>query len=415
MRGARCTWCVRRSAARARSRRRWALFSSLLVAVATPAGSPRDVQVAVAAQFGLAFSINFMFVFLPFYVHDISPWDEAATLRWTGLIMSGASIMATFVSPLWGSMTARQSPKMLFERAILSHAVALALMGVTTNLYLLFALRLMQGFLGGLSTIGIIIVSTTSPPKDLTRNMGLYQASMTMGQLLGPPIGAFTASVFGYRAAFLTTAVLVGGIFVFARRSLSPIPPQRVEKARTTLPFAQVAAFWGISLAATVQITFLPGILPHILRAFAVPEGMRPVTAGLIVSAYALASIAGSIGVSRLARRVGTTRLLYLCGAVASCLQILLLVGHTVWTFTLIRMAQTASVSALPTLVMARVAERGTGGTLGVVNSSRFAGNALGPILGTFLLAYGTLPGLYGTIAAFTGAALLGYRLSVRP
>lgn len=383
--------------------------------MASTARSPRDVQVAVAAQFGLAFSINFMFVFLPFYVHDISPYDEAATLRWTGLIMSGASLMATWVSPLWGAMTARQSPKRLFERAILSHGVALALMGLTTNLPLLFVLRLAQGFLGGLSTIGIIIVSAASPPNDLTRNMGVYQASMTMGQLLGPPIGAFTASVFGYRAAFLITAALVGGIYVFAWRHLSPIPPQRAEKARTTFPVGQVAALWGISLAATVQITFLPSILPHILRGFALPEGIRPVAAGLIVSAYALASIAGATGASRLARRVGTTRLLYLCGAAASCFQILLLLGHNVWTFTLIRMAQTAFVSALPTLVMARVAERGSGGTLGWVNSSRFAGNALGPILSTFILANGTLPTLFVTIAALTAAALLSHRLAARP
>ena len=368
----------------------------------------------MAAQFGLAFSINFMFVFLPFYVHDISPLDEAATLRWTGLIMGGAAMMATFVSPLWGYMTARVSPKHLFERAILSHGIALTLMAFTTNLYLLFGLRLLQGFLGGLSTIGIIIVSVASSREDMPRNMGLYQASMTMGQLLGPPIGAFTASVFGYRAAFLTTAGLVGAIFVFAMRSLSPIPPQRAERGRTTLPIGQIAAFWGLSLAATVQITFLPGILPHLLRGFGLPESSRPVAAGLIVSAYALASIAGSTGLSRLATRVGATHLLFLCGLAATALQVMLLFGENVWTFTLIRMAQTAAVSALPPLVMARVAERGTGGTLGVVNSSRFAGNFLGPILGTFILAQGSLASLYLTLAALTAAALLSYRLSAR-
>src|SRR3970282_1066742 len=178
----------------------------------------------------------------------------------------------------------------------LSHGIALALMGLTTNLPLLFVLRLAQGFLGGLSTIGIIIVSAASPPNDLTRNMGVYQASMTMGQLLGPPIGAFTASVFGYRAAFLITAALVGGIYVFAWRHLSPIPPQRVEKARTTLPVGQVAALWGISLAATVQITFLPSILPHILRGVALPAGLRAVAAHLTVSGYAPAAIAGAPG-----------------------------------------------------------------------------------------------------------------------
>ncbi len=377
----------------------------------------RDVQVAVAAQFGLAFSINFMYVFLPFYVHDISisTLDEAATLRWTGLIMGGAAMMATFVSPLWGSMTARVSPKLLFERAILSHGIALALMAFTNNLYLLFGLRLIQGFLGGLSTIGIIIVSVASSKEDMPRNMGLYQASMTMGQLLGPPIGALTAAAFGYKAAFLITAGFVAGIFIFAMRSLSPIPPQRLERARTTLPIRQIAAFWGLSLAATVQITFLPAILPRLLRGFGLAEGFRPVAAGLIVSAYALASIAGSTGLSRLARRVGATRLLLLCGLAATALQLLLYLATNVWTFTLIRMGQTAAVSALPPLVMARVAERGTGGTLGVVNSSRFAGNFLGPILGTFILANGSLSTLYLILAALTAAALLGHRLAARP
>jgi MFS family permease len=370
--------------------------------------------VAVAAQFGLAFSINFMFVFLPFYVRTISPFDAAATLRWTGLIMGGASVMATFVSPMWGYMTGRRSPKFLFERAILSHAIALALMAFTTNLYLLLGLRLLQGFLGGLSTIGIIIVSAASPREHLPRNMGVYQASMTLGQLAGPPVGALAAAAFGYRAAFLITAALVGAIFAFAHRSLSAIPPRPVERTRTTVSPGQVAAFFGVSLAATVQITFLPAILPHLLRGFAVPEGIQPLTAGLIVSAYALASVSGAIGISRLASRVGATRLMFLCGIAASVLQVLLLAGRDVWTFTLLRMAQTATVSALPTLVMARVAERGHGGTLGAVNSSRFAGNALGPILGTFILARGSLPSLYVTIAALTLAALLAYRLTAR-
>ncbi len=45
----------------------------------------QDIAILVTAQFSLAFAINFMYVFLPFYVQAISPLDEAATLRWTGL------------------------------------------------------------------------------------------------------------------------------------------------------------------------------------------------------------------------------------------------------------------------------------------------------------------------------------------
>jgi hypothetical protein len=50
----------------------------------------RDIAVLVTAPFNLAFAINFMYVFLSFYVQVISPLDEAATLRWTGLAAAAA-------------------------------------------------------------------------------------------------------------------------------------------------------------------------------------------------------------------------------------------------------------------------------------------------------------------------------------
>ncbi|MBI2163940.1 MAG: hypothetical protein HYU32_07410, partial [candidate division NC10 bacterium] len=61
-----------------------------------PSPKGRDIAVVTTAQFCLAFALNFMFVFLPFYVRTISTLDEAATLRWTGLIVGAASAMATF-------------------------------------------------------------------------------------------------------------------------------------------------------------------------------------------------------------------------------------------------------------------------------------------------------------------------------
>jgi hypothetical protein len=57
--------------------------------VAPPEGR-RAFLVLATAQFSLAFTMNFMFVFLPFYVHAISPLDEAGTLRWTGIILGAA-------------------------------------------------------------------------------------------------------------------------------------------------------------------------------------------------------------------------------------------------------------------------------------------------------------------------------------
>ena len=48
----------------------------------------RDIAILVTAQFSLAFAINFMYVFLSYYVQAISPLDEAATLRLTGPVVA---------------------------------------------------------------------------------------------------------------------------------------------------------------------------------------------------------------------------------------------------------------------------------------------------------------------------------------
>ena len=169
-------------------------------------GKSRDIVVVTAAQFSLAFALNFMFVFLPFYVHAISPLDEAATLRWTGLIMGAASAMATFGSAFWGNLTDRFSPKTLFERGILSHVILVGLMGFVTDLRVLLGIRIMQGFLGGISTIGLIIVSAVSTEEQLARRLGMFQSALTLGQIFSPPLGAMAAATLGFQGAFLASS-----------------------------------------------------------------------------------------------------------------------------------------------------------------------------------------------------------------
>ena len=132
--------------------------------MAPAARSPRDVQVAVAAQFGLAFSINFMFVFLPFYVQDVSPYDREKTLVWTGLIVGVSGVTSAFTAPFWGALAGRWRPKLLLQVGIVAQGVLIAALAATRSLPALLALRLLIGTIGGLSTIGMVFISATSPP-----------------------------------------------------------------------------------------------------------------------------------------------------------------------------------------------------------------------------------------------------------
>jgi MFS family permease len=379
---------------------------------AVPSGGSRDFLAVSTAQFAMAFALNFMFVFLPFYIRAVSDLDEAATLRWTGLILGAAASTATFGSAFWGSLSDRFSPKALFERGMVSHIILVTVMAFTADVRLLFVLRLVQGFLGGISTIGLIIVSAISDEEQRARRMGAYQSALTLGQIFGPPLGGLGADLLGFRGAFLTSAGMLTCVWIFSHLTLSRIPPRPRRGEGETVSRRHLLLAWVISLVATMHIVFLPSILPAILRNFGIPESSRLVSAGIIVFAYGAAAAVGSYGFSRLAGRISPFRLVLVAAAGASVFQVLLVAGSGPVTFTLIRMAQTACAAGIFPLVLAQVAARGRGRTIGFINTARFAGMALGPVAATFILAHADLLTLYivlaMTLALAAAATLLG-------
>jgi MFS family permease len=77
-----------------------------------------------------------------------------------------------------------------------------------------------------------------------------------------------------------------------------------------------------------------------------------------------------------------------------------------------VRMLQTAMVAAVMPLVFSSFASDLDGRVIGFLNSSRFAGNALGPIAGTCVLAFSGLKWLYVSIGIMGLVPLMTYAFS---
>jgi predicted MFS family arabinose efflux permease len=246
--------------------------------------------------------------------------------------------------------------------------------------------------------------------------MGTYQSALTLGQIFGPPLGALAAAALGFRGAFLASSVLLLGIFVFAHTGLSPLPPQKRVAGAEALSRRQLVFAWAVAFVATVHIVFMPSVLPSVLQVFRIPEPQRLVTAGAIVFAYGASAAAGSYGFSRLAGRFSPKRLVLLTAGGAAVAQVLLVLGVEPVSFTLIRMLQTALAAGIFPLVLTQAAGRGHGRAIGFINMARFAGNAAGPVLATFILAHADLSVLYlalgGGLALAAAAHHLGGRTS---
>ena len=366
------------------------------------------------SQFGIAFSFNFVMVFLPFFVHDISPYSSQKTLIWVGFILGAPSFAAALASTFWGSLTSRLSAKTLFLRGLLSHAVIILLMGFISSLPVLLVLRIVQGLLGGISTVGLIIVSSSSTSEWASRDIGLYQNSMTLGQLIGPPIGALAATTLGYRGAFISASafVLVTAIFCFFYVKELPHESQETVATKKRAMNRKTFIGWGLCFIATVQLMFLPSVLPNVFQGFHMEESMAIKSAGVVVMLYTATAMVGTYLLCRLAVRVTTHRLIIAVGILGTVLQFLLSLSSGVTSFVAVRMLQTALIAAIMPLVFSTLASDLDGREIGFLNSSRFAGNALGPMIGTSVLAYSSLNWLYFTIGSMSLITIAGYALS---
>jgi MFS family permease len=108
---------------------------------------------------------------------------------------------------------------------------------------------------------------------------------------------------------------------------------------------------WGLCFTATVQLMFLPSVLPNVFRGFQMEESMALKSAGLVVMLYTATAMAGTFLLCRLATRVTSHRLIITAGILGTLMQFLLTATPGIASFVAVRMIQTAMIAAVMPLV----------------------------------------------------------------
>ncbi len=368
------------------------------------------------SQFGSACSWNFVQILLPFYILKISPYPLHYTLLWTGAIMGSTSIVSAVTSTFWGSLAHRFNPKLLYLRAMVGNMIAFLLMGFTTNLHLLLLLRILLGFVSGVSTIGMILVSSSSSKEKLASDLGVFQSSMTFGQLVGPLLGSFAAAALGYTGAFIGASGIMFSSVVFCSLYVTNVPrlPRKEGVFGGLRLDKRVIVGWMLCSIAIIQLTFLPSVLPAVFEGFKIEQGLALKMAGTVVMLYTATAMVGTYLLSRLSRRFGVDRMITVLLIFGIVLPSALAFSRDIVDFTVIRMAQAGLIAATVPLIISLFAAESKGGVIGFLNSSRFVGNALGPIIGTSILAFSNLTGLYFLIGGMTLFGFLCFKLFFR-
>jgi MFS transporter, DHA1 family, multidrug resistance protein len=362
-------------------------------------GRGRGLWALPLSMFIGTFAWSFIQVSLPFYIEKISTLDTAATLRWTGWILGVSSLVTMVMAPFSARVFGERNPKRSYVATQMLQGAGFFLMAVSRTLTELFFSRMLLGFMGAVSTFAFIMVGRRG--GDVRRGISAIQSGMTLGQVMGPAAGALVAARLGFRLSFV-----MAGCMLWACSALVGwgVPSQEHrgsphDRAKTA-SVREITTVCLLVLAGSTQIFFLTAILPTILPPLGVPPAMTLEVGGLLIMATGLAAALGSMAAPRLGEIVGdrTTIVWFLAASSLGLGGLALAPG--VWSFGVVRFFQVLCIAPVFPLSVAAIAQRASGMTIGIVNSSRIAGGFIGPVLATTLLAWLPPAAVYLTVAA---------------
>ncbi|MEU0559307.1 MFS transporter [Dactylosporangium sp. NPDC006015] len=350
---------------------------------------------------------------LPFRIEQLG-----GSGAWVGAVLTAYALAQFVMAPVLGAMSDRYGRRPLLLASLAGSAVSLALVGFADSLLMLLAARVVAGLCGGAIAVGQAYAVDLSPPEERTRALGMVGASIGMGFVIGPALGAALAGL-GFTGVSLVAAAialtnLLAGAVLLPRRPApgDAVPPRRAPGAHTVLAHAMrlptlrpvvAAVFVSMCAFAAMEATYaLLGARRY---------GLGPVGLGLVFTGVGVVMAVVQGGVAgRAANRFGNRRVA-VAGAVLLGAGLAVLPFAPAWLGYPALAVVAAGQGLLGTAAAALIAEAGgraLGGMLGIGQAAAAAARALGPLAAG--VAFDLRPGLpycLGAVLCGLAAVLL--------
>ena len=361
------------------------------------------LKLALVAQFTVSVAFGLMQSFMPLFINkDLGEslisstyWSSVSNFAWFG----GMAITA----PIWGWICDKVGTKRVLIIVLAGNILTYAGMAFSINVIQLVAFRIIQSLFGGLSTILFVVVGIVSPPKMLREQLGYQIAGSTIGNLVSPGIGGAIASFLGYRMTILMQGVIFVALYplILKMKTAKPAVTETVEKfnladLKSILPVA------GALICAYACIGFINPTIPWFLSSLGVASGSLLLWTTITTI---LNGIAYAIATPILTKRA-SGRVLVVFQVLAAVVIEATAFAFNPIVFIVFRVGIGVIQAGLPAnLLGGKSATKGQG--MGLLNSARYIGTAIGPVIASTILGDGAPPKPFYMFSAIAGISLL--------
>lgn len=350
----------------------------------------RSLPILFAVMFFVMVGFGIIIPVLPFYAEEIG-----ATPTQLGLLMAVYSLMQLIFSPMWGKISDRIGRKPVIMIGIIGLSLSFFLMAISSQLWMLFAARIIGGFLSSanMPTVTAYVADITSS-EDRGKGMGVIGAAVGLGFVFGPAIGGIFSEIslsMPFYISGISSLLTFFIVFFFLKESL----PENERQQSTDSQPSRWQAFGGsLSILYILQLFVsisLAGLEASFAYFAAQKVGLNTVQLGYIfmIMGFTGAIVQGGL-LGRLTKKWGEGNVIQI-GIIISIIGFLLVLLIDNFTTAAIYLSIFGignglirpSVSSLLT----KRSTVGHGSVTGLLSSFDSFGRIVGPPLGGWLFA----------------------------
>ncbi len=277
----------------------------------------RNLIVCWFGMFVTGIGISQIAPVMPLYIKHLGVANNSAIAEYSGIAFGITYIISAIFSPIWGNAADRIGRKPMLLRASLGMSIVISIMGFAPNVYVLIALRMLQGTITGYSTACTTLIATQTDKKNAGYALGTLSTASIAGSLLGPTIGGFIEDTIGLEPvfyitgamlfiAFIATALFVKENFVKEEKKVfttkeiwNSVPEKNLTIGLSVTFFIISLALYTIEPIITVYVAQLNKSTAHVA-----------IIAGLAFSASGFANIIAAPRLGKLSDKIGAHKVM---------------------------------------------------------------------------------------------------------
>ena len=386
----------------------------------------RNLRVLAVAVFIAGIAFSEVMPFLPLYISTLGHFSHQQLNMWAGLVFSGIYFVSAFVSPWWGKLADKKGRKLMILRASLGMSIVLAAMGLDTNVWQLFFLRMTQGFFAGFVSNSNALIATETPKEKSGQALGTMASSFTAGNLLGPFVGGALASIFSYRVAFFITGLLLLvafflSLFFVHEDDFKPVVRKDLENTKGVIKALQYPQMiFGLLLTTLIIQAANNSINPIVslyVKQLMHNQGNVVFISGIIAALPGIATFLAASRFGAIGDRIGTHKVI-IAGFIGATILFFLTafvrnpIELGILRF-LVGFTDACLFPQVQTLLTKNSSSMVTGRIFSWNQSAMYIGNIIGPLLGSTIAGISSYSMVFIVTALIVIANLILFRINV--